>query len=73
VADIKIQWLTDSHDCETCGSTYAEGARVTIDGKVEVEMLPVAHCFGGDDYSPSDVFAAVLAHYGHTVSEEQSD
>lgn len=70
MSHIEIEWLTDYHNCETCGSSYAAGARVKIDGAVAIECLPVAHCFGGDHYETSDVYAAVLKHFGHTVDDE---
>lgn len=65
---IEIEWLHDSSNCDTCGMTYAEGARVTIDGKVALELTPVAHCFGGDNYDESDVYKRILEHLGHEVS-----
>jgi hypothetical protein len=71
VSDIVIEWLEDSVDCQTCGSSLAAGARVTIDGVVAVELLPVAHCYNGRTYDSDDVYAAVLRHMGHTVTDER--
>jgi hypothetical protein len=70
MSGIHIQWLGDFHDCETCGSTYASGARITIDGAVALEFIPVAHCFNGADYGQDDVYRALLEHLGHTVQTE---
>lgn len=67
MSEISIEWLTDYHNCETCGSNYAEGAVVSIDGSVAIEMRPVAHCFGGDNFEQSEVFDRILRHLGHTV------
>lgn len=64
---IEIEWLTDDHDCDTCGTSYAEGARVKIDGVLALDMTPSAHCFGGAHHSDADVFTAILRHLGHTV------
>lgn len=66
--DIKIERLTDSYDCETCGSSWAEGARIFIDGALAFELTPHARCYDGDDYSDDQIFAKVLEHLGHTVS-----
>lgn len=67
---IEIEWLTDSYDlCETCGPSYAEGARVYIDGVLTIDMAPAAHCFGGDNDYQSDVYEAVLKWLGHEVAE----
>lgn len=67
---IEIEWLTDSYDsCETCGPSYAEGARVYIDGNMAIELTPLAHCFDGANYYQSEVYDAILKHLGHEVIE----
>lgn len=66
---IHIEWLDDSHDCETCGTSYADGARVTIDGKVALDLVPHAYCYDGENYDRDDVFRRILAHLGHTLTE----
>jgi hypothetical protein len=68
VVNIKIEWLTDYYDnCETCGSSYAEGARVFVDGVMALDLAPSAHCFGGEHYPQEDVYERILQHLGHTV------
>lgn len=67
---IHIVWLSDSHDCESCGPTYAEGALVLIDGEEVINLEPVAHCFDGSDHRPEQVFTAILQHLGHSVTED---
>lgn len=69
MAQIKIEWLHDSHDCETCGSSYAEGARVWIDGKEAIELEPVAHCYDGANWSESEVFRRIMEHLGHSLDD----
>lgn len=66
---IEIEWLTDTTECETCGTSWAEGARVTIDGDVALDLVPSAHCFGGTEYSQVEVYRRILTHLGHEVSE----
>jgi len=66
---IKIQWLWDSTDCDTCGSSYADGAKVWLDDEIILELLPVASCYGGDNYDTSDVYLRVLKHLGYTIEE----
>ena len=67
MSDIKIVWLDDSHNCETCGWSDAYGARVTIDGVVALEYIPVAHCYNGRSWDPDDVYEMVIRHLGHTI------
>lgn len=68
MATIKIEWLTDEGPyCETCGPSYAEGARVRINGMLAVELKPVAHCFADRNYNERTVYDAILMKLGHTV------
>lgn len=68
MATIRIEWLHDSYDnCETCGPSYAEGARVYVDGVVAIELEPVAHCYNGANFTETEVFASILEHLGHTL------
>ena len=70
MATIKIEWLTDSYSgCETCGTSYAEGARVYIDDALALDLAPRAHCFGGADYQDGEVYTRILQHLGHTVEQ----
>ena len=64
---IKIEWLHDGYDCETCGGSYAEGAKVTIDDQVVLDLEPVAHCFGGTNYDRDEVYHRIFKHLGHEV------
>jgi len=66
---LKIEWLTDSSDCETCGTNYAEGAVVTLDGETLLDLQPVAHCHGGAHWSESEVYALVLDRLGYALTE----
>lgn len=67
---IQIRWLSDDHDCETCGWSYAEGAEVIIDGvPFPEDLTPHAHCFGGAHFTSEEVFQKILEHLGHTVEE----
>ena len=63
---IKIEWLYDKHDCETCGSSYATGAQVQI-GDASLLFEPSAGCFGGDSWTMADVYEEILKHLGHEV------
>lgn len=68
MSTIKIEWLHDSYGgCETCGASYAEGARVYIDGELALDLAPAAHCLGGADYQEGEVYTRLLQHLGHTV------
>lgn len=69
MARIKIEWLADNHDCETCGPTWAEGARVTIDGKRVLELEPHAYCYDGTDYNESQVLRKIIEVLGYVIEE----
>jgi hypothetical protein len=72
MAKIRIEKTWDSVDCETCGCSYADGARIYIDGLLVEELKPVASCFGGESYDDEAVFAAALKHLGHKLVLEAS-
>jgi hypothetical protein len=63
---IKIEWLYDKHDCETCGSSYATGAQVQI-GDASLLFEPMASCYLVRDWSMTDVYEEILKHLGHEV------
>lgn len=69
---IRIEWLEDSHDCESCGTCYATGARVFFDGKQVIDLEPVAYCFDGDDFDSIEVYSAIIEKLGHTLEESFS-
>lgn len=64
---IRIERLSDTHDCDTCGCTWADGANVYFDGELVMEMKPAAHCFGGKSYEDHEIQKAILEKLGHTL------
>lgn len=59
MATIKIEWSTDSWDCETCGGSYADGAIVCIDDKTILDEPASAHCYDSSGASESQVIEAI--------------
>lgn len=66
---IKIEWLTDSHDCETCGTSWADGANVWIDGVLTLQLTPFASCFNETHYGVDDVYRRIIERLGHTLED----
>lgn len=66
---IKIKWLTDEHDCETCGYSSAGGAIVNIGDDVTIVMQPFAHCYDGVNYYAEEVFERILFELGYVLEE----
>lgn len=71
--NIEINWLSDSSDCDQagCSGGYSEGAVVKVDGKIILELIPVAHCFGGDSWDRDTVWAMILDKLIGNVTVEQ--
>lgn len=67
---VRIEWVTDEHDCSDCGWSYAEGAVIHIEGREPIEMLPSAHCFDSLNYSGFEVYARVLEELGYRLETE---
>lgn len=65
MSKIKIEWLSDYHDCETCGGSGAEGAKVYKDDILVLDLTPVAYCFDGTNYDQDDVIKEILKYLGH--------
>lgn len=64
VKNIHIVWKTDEHDCDDCGQSFADGAKVRIDGIGDLDLSPHAYCFDGDSYSKRDVCIAIAQKIG---------
>ena len=68
--EIHIKWLSDDSYCDTCGTNWAEGAMVTLDGKPLLELNPHATCFGGDHWDRADVYRRIIEKMGYAVSDQ---
>jgi hypothetical protein len=68
MAEVRIEWLTDTHECETCGSSWAEGARVFVDGTEVLHLEPQAHCMGGAHWEQAAVYQEVFSKMGHQLT-----
>lgn len=66
--NIQIEWLSDEHDCETCGASWAGGAVVRLNGKEVLDLSPVAACYDESSYSVGQVFCRVLELLGYSVT-----
>ena len=69
---IKIEWLMDRYNCETCGTSWAKGANVWIDGDLVLELQPHASCSHPSDYSDEDVYKAIFQQLGYEVEESDN-
>lgn len=67
---IKIEWLTDTFDCEVCGESWAEGAYIIFPDGEELLLEPLAHCYGGESYETDQVYDKVLEKLGYKVEHE---
>jgi len=56
----EIEFLEDSHDCETCGWSAASGFIIRKDGEVIVNKIPAAYCFDSRDYSSDSPYLDLL-------------
>lgn len=65
--DIRIETARDTSECDCCGTCYAEGGTVTIDGVLVLDRPPAAACYDGESYSESELLVMALAKMGHPV------
>lgn len=71
--EIVIQWLEDEYDCEICGGSYAEGASVEVVGEFSFTLEPIAHCYSGQTYDPSEVYTEILKRLGYSVIHKEGE
>lgn len=64
---IEIITTSDIQDCDTCGSNWAEGGYVIIDGVEVLRVTPEASCFGGLGASESELLLLALSAVGVSV------
>lgn len=69
---IEIKTSQDDHDCDTCGTTYARGGVVYIDGRKTLDKEPVAYCYGSTNYDEADLLVMALAAVGVEVRVDGS-
>lgn len=71
---MKIEITTDfdKHNCETCGTSYADGGTVKIDGELIIDLPAIAHCYGGQSFSQDELLVLALRKLGHTVEVDGS-
>lgn len=70
---VRIEWLYDENDCDTCGGGFAQGARIYLDGELAADLTPVAHCYDGTHYDDSEVYGKVVELLGGRLEEAYLD
>ena len=61
---IRIEITDDDYDCETCGSAYATGAKIYVDGILSLNLVPKAHCYNGISYDQNEIMRRALEMVG---------
>lgn len=64
---IRIERLVDDFECDDCGVSYSEGARVFFETVEAFELTPAASCYGGEHYEDKDIYKKILEILGHEV------
>lgn len=57
---LKIEWLYDEYDCETCGTNWADGANVYYGKELVLSFEPVAHCYSGNNYTEEFIYKKII-------------
>ena len=70
---IKIVELFDESDCETCGSSYAQGYNVYADEELILSYIPSAHCYDSESYDIAYVYKDILEYLGYELEVAQED
>lgn len=62
---ITITYTTSEHDCDTCGSSFAESYILECNGKTYGDSA-CAHCFGNTEFTLDQVLTMFLEDNGYT-------
>lgn len=63
---VTITYTSDEHDCETCGSSFAESYILECDGKTYGGAARV-NCFDSTEYTVDQVLCMFLEDIGYEV------
>lgn len=66
--EYQVTYLQDTYDCETCGSSYADGYEIRKNGELVYTMKPVAHCYGGDNYTQDELVEWIVNDLGAKIA-----
>lgn len=64
---IEIRTNSDTSECDCCGTTWAQGGDVVIDGKLVLSKPASASCTGSGDWTESELLVMALKMLGHTI------
>jgi hypothetical protein len=67
----KIVRLSDSCECETCGTSWAEGYVIYQGDEIVIDKTPLASCYGGKDYYDQEPYKDIIELLGVGVTEER--
>ena len=67
---IIIEPLEDTWECDDCGTDYAIGAKVFIDGVQVIDLVPIAHCYDGVSYDDEYIYNAIINHLNLPINVE---
>jgi hypothetical protein len=68
---LEIKYNTDEYECDDCGTSYATGAEVYLDGKLIIDKKASAHCYeGSGEIELAGILLIALEKMGVEVTEE---
>lgn len=67
---IEIEWSSDEYECDECGTSWASGATVYVDGEELFNEPAIAHCYGGSNLEIEDCFRKILEKLGYELIEK---
>lgn len=70
LGELHVIRLRDTHDCETCGWSIADGYTIVKDGVPVLTRKPHAHCYDGDDYNDTDLLKDICELFNYNFTEE---
>lgn len=60
MAHILVERTSDTYECEDCGFSFADGAKIFVDGQLQVDLVPSAYCYDDTSYGDEDIYHEIL-------------
>ena len=71
-SNLNIQYTEDTHECDSCGISYATGVTVTDGyGNSILVLTPVARCWNSESWTDEEIMMKLLTALGYNANIKQ--
>ena len=67
---LKIEWPTDTSDCECCGLNFNTGLQMYIDGQLIYNKEAIAMCYGNYDSDYEEALIVLCKYFNIDIKDD---